>query len=111
MLDIDEVGRRLCDAHLSEAQVERKSEMHAADRHFEPRLLLNIGSKTVHRPPLNRGQIKAGGKHHNEQHQHQKCPEDVFQRTFHTAKVRFSYHTTKHSSFFLKEDVEKRDTV
>ena len=97
--------------YLSKLEVEERRQMHATDGHLEACFLFDIGSKTIHRPPLNRGQIKAGGKHHNKQYQRQKCPKDVFQRTFHAANLRFSCHTTKHSSFFLKEDVEKCDML
>ena len=102
LLDVDEVGRRLRDAHLAEADVEREGDMHAAYRHVEPRLLLYIGSKPVDCPPLHRRQIQAGGKQHDKQHQRQERPQDVFQRAFHAANLRFYCHTTKHSFFFSK---------
>ena len=76
--------------------------MHATDGHLESCLLLDVRSKAIYCPPLHRRQIKTGSEHHNEQYQRQKRPENVFQRAFHAANLRFYCHTTKHSFFFSK---------
>ena len=113
LFHINHIGGRLRHMHLSETYIEQGRQMHAANRHNEPCLLLKISSKPVHGPPLNRGQIKAGGKQHNKQHHRKKCPENIFQRTFHSfaalfiqvTKVRKTLHSaTQNNKFCVKEE-------